>query len=44
MSGVFRLQQSDFGLGFFLRNLAEHILGKVMLKLAKRSHPIIDTV
>ena len=44
MSGVFRLQQADFALGLFLWNLAEHVLGEVMLKLAERGHPIVDAI
>src|SRR5206468_11916391 len=44
MPGIFRLQQADFALGLFLWNLAKHIFGEVMLKLAEGSHPIVDTI
>ena len=44
MAGIFGLKQSDLALRFLFRNLAEHILGEVMLKLPEGGHPIIDAI
>ena len=41
---VVRLEQGDFALGFLPRDLAEDVLGEVMLKLAERSHPVVDPI
>ena len=44
MAGVIGLEQIDFTLNFFLWNLSEHSLREMMLKLAERSHAIVDAI
>ena len=44
MAHVVGLKEIDFALGFLLRNLTQHIFGKVMLEFAERSHPVVDAV
>ena len=34
----------DLALGFLLRNLAEDVLGEMMLEFAERGHAIVDPV
>ena len=44
MTGIVRLEEGDFALGLLLRNLAEDVLGEVVLELAERSHAIVDPI
>src|SRR4051812_12205881 len=44
MPRVIRLQERDFSLRFLLRNLAEDVLGEVVLKLTEGSHPIVNPI
>ncbi len=44
MAHVVGLEQIDLALGFFLRNLTEHIFRKVMLEFTERSHPVVDAI
>ena len=44
MPRVIGLKQRDAALGFFLRNLAENVLGKMVLELAERGHAIVDPI
>ena len=44
MPRVVRLEQTDFALGLLLRDLAENVLGEVMLEFGKGGHPIVDPI
>ena len=44
MSGIVRLQQRHCAFDFLFRNLANHILREMTLKLAIGSHPIVDAI
>ena len=41
---IVRLQKRDLALRFFLRNLAKHVFGELMLKFAEGSHAIVDPI
>src|SRR5437868_1082515 len=41
---VVRLQESHATLGLFLRNLAKHVFGEMMLEFAERRHALVDPV
>ena len=44
MARIVRLQQTDLAFGFFLRNLAEDILGEMMLEFAEGSHAVVNPI
>ena len=44
MTRIVGLKQRDSALGLFLRNLAENVLGELMLEFAEGSHAIVDPV
>ena len=44
MTRVVGLEQINFAFRFLLWNLPQNVFGKMMLKLAKRSHSVVDAV
>ena len=44
MPRIIRLKQGNAALGLLLRNLAENVLGEMVLKFAEGGHAIVDPI
>ena len=44
MPGIIGLEQGDAAFGFLARNLAEDVLGELILEFAEGRHPIVDPI